>query len=77
MSFNLEKDDCQNKNINDNLLPKDCQCNDKGDGKMIVFAYILAAIVLLFVVTAVSYIVTASFLKFAFWVCKKLGVEED
>lgn len=44
---------------------------------MIVLAYVLAVIVLLFVVTAVSYIVTASSLKFAFWVCKKLGVEED
>ena len=44
---------------------------------MIVLAYILATIVLLFVTIALSYIVTASSLKFAFWVCKKLGAEED
>lgn len=43
---------------------------------MIVFAYILAAIVLLFVVTAVFYIVTTLGLKFAFWACKKLGVDD-
>ena len=44
---------------------------------MIVLAYILAAIVLLFVTIALSYIVTASALKIAFWACKKLGIEGE
>ena len=43
---------------------------------MIVFAYILAAIVLLFVTIALSYIVTTLGLKFAFWACKKLGIDD-
>lgn len=47
---------------------------------MIVFAYILAVIVLLIVLLivtiALSYIVTTLGLKFAFWVCKKLGIDD-
>ena len=43
---------------------------------MIVLAYIFAAIVLLFVTIALSYVVTTSALRFASWVCKKLGIDD-
>lgn len=43
---------------------------------MIVLAYILAAIVLLFVTIVLSYSVTAFALKLASWVCKKLGIDD-